>query len=70
MFWLDRKDWKLCAYSAETMPRMPPFECTEPIGISEREIAAALAIFGVPVLVLIVGCAVWWALRGFKPREN
>jgi hypothetical protein len=70
IFWLDRKGG-ICTYSAETMPRIPPWECAElSIGISERDIAWAIAIFGLPLLVLLIGCALGWALQGFRPKEH
>jgi hypothetical protein len=70
LFWLDHHGGKPCQYSADNMPRIPPFECTTPVGISERDATLFIVIFGMPVLVLLVSFALRWALQGFRPKEN
>lgn len=70
LFWLDRHGIKPCAYSMSNMPNVPPFECTEPMGITDRDITLLVAIFGPPILVLLFACALRWALQGFRPEEN
>jgi hypothetical protein len=70
VFWLAKKGWKLCDYSQQTMPKVPPFECTQPAGLSEHDIAANLAIFGLPLFVLLSGCLIGWALQGFRARSQ
>jgi hypothetical protein len=70
IFWLDRKGG-ICGYSDVTMPRIPPWECAGvSIGISERDVAWAVVIFGLPVLMLIIGFALVWAIQGFRPKKN
>jgi hypothetical protein len=81
--WLEIPIEKPCMYSAATMPIPPPFECTKPAPNPfdqfdspqkaepiEFKMSVFAKIIGPPIFVLLIGCALWWVLRGFQPREN
>jgi hypothetical protein len=67
-------------------PPKPPFDPTKPfsVPVTDPELLAKLnapdqpesklvlvaTILGPPLFVLIFGWALWWVVRGFRPKEN